>query len=338
MAKTSDQLFRQWTLLQKIPVKPSSKTAAQLMQELNEDGFTVSKRTVERDLNELKVGPFTVASDEKGVGNNPNKWFFERDAKLHMLPAMTMQMAFTLAFAQQVLSDQLPPSVMNPMKAVFLKADETLKSAQGKFKNWEKYVKHVPRTISLKSADIKQDVLSACLEGTLQGLCLSISYRPKSSKKIEYQVNPLGLVYRDAVIYLVCTLWKYDDIKQLALHRMEKVELMKSAKARKPTGFDLDNYISDEGAFQYTSSPAKTLQLELKFSISAAQHLKETPLSDDQAIKDENGFSIVKATVLDSLQLRWWLMGFGEFVEVINPKKLREEFKQTAEKMSKMYS
>jgi predicted DNA-binding transcriptional regulator YafY len=337
MAKSSDQLYRQWTLLQKIPVRPTSKTASQLMQELNDEGFAVSKRTVERDLNELKLGPFTVASDEKGVGNNPNRWFFECNARLHMLPAMSMQMACTLAFALQVIGNQLPPSVIGPMKPIFSKADETLKSAKGTFKNWEKYIKHVPRTISLQPADIREDVLTTCLEATLQRLQISISYHPRSSEDIEYQVNPLGLVYRDSVIYLVCTLWKYDDIKQLALHRIKKIELIKNSKARKPTGFDLDEYISREGAFQYTSSPGKTLRVELKFSADTVQHLRETPLSDDQVIQDKDGFSIIKATVLDSLQLRWWLMGFGEYVEVVKPKKLRDEFKESVRKMAKMY-
>ena len=337
MAKSSNQLFRQWTLLQRIPVRPGFKTATQLMQELNDEGFTVGKRTIERDLNELKLGPFTVASDEKGVGNNPNRWFFERNARLHMLPAMSMQMAFTLAFAKQVLGDQLPPSVIDTMNPVFSKADETLKSAKGTFKNWDKYIKHVPRTISLQSADIPEDVLNTCLEATLQGLRLSISYRPRSSEDSEYQVNPLGLVYRDSVIYLVCTLWKYNDIKQLALHRMGKVELIKNSKARKPAGFDLDEYISTEGAFEYTSTPGEKISVELKFSADTVQHLRETPLSGDQVIQDKDGFSIVRASVLDSLQLRWWLMGFGEYVEVLKPKKLRDEFKNTAQKLSSIY-
>jgi predicted DNA-binding transcriptional regulator YafY len=337
MAKSSDQLHRQWTLLQKIPVRPASKTASQLMQELSDEGFAVSKRTIERDLNELKLGPFAVASDEKGVGNNPNRWFFELDAKLHMLPAMSMQMAFTLAFTNQVLGNQLPPSVIAPMKAIFSKADETLKSAKATFKNWEKYIKHVPRSISLHPANVAQDVLNACLEATLQGMQMSISYHPRISDDIDYQVNPLGLVYRDSVIYLVCTLWEYNDIKQLALHRIKKIELIKNLKSRKPAGFDLGEYISREGAFQYTSSPAKSFRVELKFVTETVHHLRETPLSDDQTIQDESDFSIVRATVLDSLQLRWWLLGFGAHVEVIKPKKLRDEFKETARNLSRMY-
>ncbi len=338
MSKSSEQLFRQWTLLQKIPVRPSSKTANQLLKELIDEGFVVGKRTIERDLNELKLGPFSVSSDEKGVGNNPNRWFFERDAKLHTLPAMSTQMAFTLMFAQKVLADQLPPAVLTPMKPIFSRAGQTLQSAAVTYKNWDKYVKHVPRTLSMKKANIREDVLGNCLEATLRGKRLSIRYRPRHGNKMEYQVNPLGLVYRDTVIYLVCTLWEYEDVKQLALHRMDEVELLEKTNAHKPSDFDLDRYISEEGSFLYVHSPSETMRVKIKFYTDTVQHLSETPLSDDQLIQYEDNFSIVEATVLDSMQLRWWLLGFGEHIEVLEPAELRNEFRKTAIILSRMYN
>ena len=45
----------------------------------------------------------------------------------------------------------------------------------------------------------------------------------------------------------------------------------------------------------------------------------------------------VTATVRDTLQLRWWLLGFGEQVEVIGPETLREEFAETAGEMHRLY-
>ena len=34
----------------------------------------------------------------------------------------------------------------------------------------------------------------------------------------------------------------------------------------------------------------------------------------------------IKATVADTSQLRWWLLGFGPQVEILKPKFLRKEF------------
>ena len=174
MSKTSDQLYRQWELLQRLPIKPSSKTANQLTQELQSEGFNVSKRTIERDLNDLKNGPFAVSSDEKGVGNNPNRWFFQRDAKLHILPAMTIQMAFTLLFAKKLLGEMLPPSVLKPMDKVFNKAERTLRPTSKAYRQWEKYVKNVPRTLPLLPATLIEGVLDQCLDATINGYQISI--------------------------------------------------------------------------------------------------------------------------------------------------------------------
>jgi len=44
----------------------------------------------------------------------------------------------------------------------------------------------------------------------------------------------------------------------------------------------------------------------------------------------------VTATVRDTLQLRWWLLGFGEKVDVIIHETLREEFAETAREMHRL--
>jgi predicted DNA-binding transcriptional regulator YafY len=41
--------------------------------------------------------------------------------------------------------------------------------------------------------------------------------------------------------------------------------------------------------------------------------------------------------VLDTQQLRWWLLGFGDGVEVMKPAKLRREFRDMARGMAEIY-
>ena len=55
----------------------------------------------------------------------------------------------------------------------------------------------------------------------------------------------------------------------------------------------------------------------------AAYHLRETKLSEDQVLEDQpDGRVLVKATVQDTGELRWWLRGFGEGVEALAPESL----------------
>jgi predicted DNA-binding transcriptional regulator YafY len=46
---------------------------------------------------------------------------------------------------------------------------------------------------------------------------------------------------------------------------------------------------------------------------------------------------LIEASVLDTPQLRWWLLGFGDAVEVVEPKSLRREFAEMSRAMASYY-
>lgn len=80
------------------------------------------------------------------------------------------------------------------------------------------------------------------------------------------------------------------------------------------------------------------IQLVALLQLGAAQHLYETPLSDDQQFVDEDDGQVrLAATVNDTSSLRWWLLGFGGRVEVLEPAALREEMADTARRMAWRY-
>jgi predicted DNA-binding transcriptional regulator YafY len=61
-------------------------------------------------------------------------------------------------------------------------------------------------------------------------------------------------------------------------------------------------------------------------------------LSADQVITElDDERVLVRATVENTAALRWWLLGFGEFIEVLAPADLREEFGARAAAMATMY-
>ena len=153
-------------------------------------------------------------------------------------------------------------------------------------------------------------------------------------KPVKYTLHPLAIVQRGPVTYLVCTIFKYQDIHLFALHRFQSVEILDAPVAR-PKGFDLDGYIAS-GAFGF--GDGKLIKLEVVFAADSAEHLYETPISRDQVIKplDANRTKVT-ATVPDTSQLRWWLLGFGGEVEVLKPSSLRREIADAARAMARRY-
>jgi predicted DNA-binding transcriptional regulator YafY len=174
-------------------------------------------------------------------------------------------------------------------------------------------------------------------EALLTGKRFTADYRSRTNDTDEiksYEVNPLGLVARGNLLYLVCTLWNYQDIRQLALHRVTNATHTDVA-VTKPDGFDLDRYI-EQGEFQYPVGPM--IEFKAKFGRAAAVHLYETPLSEDQSIEEiEGGYVIITATVRDTAQLDWWLAGFGSMVEVQEPPELRRRMIEAIASLNAVY-
>ena len=74
------------------------------------------------------------------------------------------------------------------------------------------------------------------------------------------------------------------------------------------------------------------------FDSKAAIHLSERQLSDQQRlIPQADGRVLLRAKVRDTLELRWWLLGFGDKVTVLGPGSVREEFRNIATHMASMY-
>jgi predicted DNA-binding transcriptional regulator YafY len=152
-----------------------------------------------------------------------------------------------------------------------------------------------------------------------------------------YEVNPLGLVFRHNLIYLVATINDYLDIKQLALHRFKNAELSER-DVWMPNGFNLDDYIA-QGEFDYPiDDDAQSIKLKLKINVFIKKLLCETPLSINQKITEvDQKMFLLEATVKNTEQLRWWIRSFGDAIEVCEPTTLREEFALQIKKLSKIY-
>jgi predicted DNA-binding transcriptional regulator YafY len=139
----------------------------------------------------------------------------------------------------------------------------------------------------------------------------------------------------DNLIYLVATLNDHDDLKQLLALRMKSIKLLPDKPVIVPKGFKLQGYI-DSGEFGYPLGG--TIKLKALFDKGAVPYLFETKLAPDQKLTEKpEGKVLLEVTVKDDVLVRWWLRGFGDRVEVIEPIALRNEFVELATKMAEKY-
>lgn len=327
-----ETLMRQWEMLRMIPRAPRKIAASQLQSQLQNAGYPVDLRTVQRDLNALSR-PFALLCD---VQSRPHGWSWSKNAVFDV-PGMDSTTALTFSMAKQFLCNLMPQSQLGLLEPHFKQAHAVLAgTTHGRLGDWPKKVRVLPRGHKLLSARVDDRVRDLVHDALLTEKRLRVSYRTRGSDTdTEYVVNPLTLVVRDAVLYLVCTLWEYDDLKQLALHRMKEGELL-DVPARLPEGFNIDTYIA-KGEFGMPMS-SKSIRLVVLLDPWAAVHLRETRLSEDQTMEEQDDDRLLlKATVLDTGELRWWLLGFGDGVEVLKPVALRREFSDVGRRMADKY-
>src|SRR3546814_1527154 len=98
----------------------------------------------------------------------------------------------------------------------------------------------------MRISDWSSDVCSSDLMA--HGHRLEGRYRSKGNKETKrLLINPLGLICRGPVLYLVCTLFDYEDVRQLALHRL--TDLNKTVEPRAdPEGFLFSDYAREAGS------------------------------------------------------------------------------------------
>lgn len=333
----SDTLLRQWELLRAIPRAPKKIDVASLMAKLEIAGYKTTKRSIQRDLNSLSR-VFPLLNDDAGSGLAQG-WSWDANAKSFDLPSMDGPTALTVRLIEQFIPTLLPPTIRDLLAPQFERARAVLgANPDNTLKGWTDCVLVVPREMPLLPPKFNNDAVRVVYDALLLGKRFTADYRARSNDADEtktYEVNPLGLVARGNLLYLVCTLWDYQDIRQLALHRVLTATLT-HRPARRPDEFNLDHYI-ESGEFQYPVGPM--IHLKAKFTRAAAAHLLETPLSDDQTIENLDADRvIVIATVRDTAQLEWWLAAFGPLVEVQEPVELRQRMIESTISLFDVYS
>ena len=197
----SKLLVRQLAMLRLTPRQPRNMSTRQMMEALEAEGFAVSHRTVQRDMKALlEIFP-GLATD----GNRDEaQWFWRRESQITNVPGIDPQMALSFKLVETFLSDKVPPAILNTLRPYFQCADKVLDSLKEPgLARWSDKVTILPRTQPLIPAQIKQDVLDVVYQALFKEKQFLGRYQRRDRDEAQYEFHPLGLVFRDSVVYLV---------------------------------------------------------------------------------------------------------------------------------------
>ena len=331
-------LQRQWEMMRMLTVSRADTKqdgrwdkASDITAKLNDAGYDVSVRTVQRDLKELSE-IFPIELNDK----NPRDFGWRWPKGTHLdIPGMSIPEALAMSLVETHMKQLLPATILGALQGVFSlaqsKLDKVEQQNNNHSKDWLNKVRVVQPTQPLLPPVVKEDVQANLYQAVLENRQITVTYQSTGSEQPkEYVLHPLGLIMRGAVTYLVASAWDYADARLYALHRFSNVEIL-DATVNTPIGFNLDKALAS--GFAEFVNQSEPIHLELRCTDYVAAYLAETPLAADQKIEPEaDGWVRLTATVNDTRQLQWWMLGQGSGLEVCAPEALRSEIVDSVKK------
>jgi predicted DNA-binding transcriptional regulator YafY len=330
----ADPLLRQWEMLKLIP-RERKTTVKELQDKLEGLGYSVNRRTLERDLDRLSI-PFAIEADTR---SKPYGWRYALNMHPANIPGLTSSEALTMVLLETYLKTLLPVAIADNLGSHFSAARHSLsvEHSDSKLQSWLKKVKVLSPGQHLLAPTIDPSIQRTVYNALMQGYQLEMDYLAANSTEAKHygSVHLQGLVQYGSVIYLVVTINDHSDLRLLVLHRIQKVAL-KEVPLSPLENFDLQTYI-DQGGFGFgeTSVPIELVAL---FKNGAGHHLIETPLAVDQQIERLDPQTLkITAEVLDTPGLQRWLSSFGPDVEVLSPELLRVTIAERHQQAAQLY-
>ncbi|XHF33074.1 WYL domain-containing protein [Pseudomonas chlororaphis] len=333
MSQAKDTLLRLFALLRLIPTEPQRIATPTLLEKLRERGFSVTLRSIQRDLNRLSI-PFSLQCNDSEV---PFRWSFTRDAPLK-LEDMDASTALALYLSESHLNSLLPQTVLDQLGPQFRRARNFLGDlGHNGLADWARRVRAIPNGKTLLPAAIAPKVWAQVSAALLERRQLEVSYRSRSKSELkQFRLHPAGLVSRHAISYLLASVDGYDDLRQFALHRIQHVHVL-DEPAVLHAGFDVDDYIAT-GIFSHRQTDT---QVELVADVhpQIAFLLDETPLSHRQTLSDipSHTWKRLHAWVPLDRETLWWIFGLNDNIRVHAPQVWAEEIRQRVSAMLTLY-
>ncbi len=173
------------------------------------------------------------------------------------------------------------------------------------------------------------DILGKLVRAVAESLRIKINYINNEGEKSERLLEPLGLICKRNVWYLVAFDLGYNEYRTFRVDQMLHLTLRESETFAYPSDFSLPEYIGCSWGV-FNNDAVETVRL--KFSPKVAHRVKNLHYHPSQKIAEEcaDGSVILEFQVCGLVEMQNWIIQWGTEVEVLEPLALREEIVQTA--------
>lgn len=281
----------------------------------------VSRRTIFRDLNMLEMARIPYYFDPEKGAYQISRHFF--------LPPINLTLAEALAML--VLTGRLQPTRNLPLLSHGTKAAMKVESALPR-----PIREHVGSMIGRLSVSLGPVSRHEGLDATFDQLAEAIGARRicrivyisfHERKQIVTNVHPLRLAFISRGWYLVGHSTKHREVRTFKLSRIRKLAVTDRTFVA-PKDVDLQDYLG--GAWGMIPE-GRVYNVHLRFAPKVAGNVAEVQWHETQRVEwNEDGSAEFRVRVDGLGEITWWILGYGDQVEVISPRTLRARIAKIA--------
>ncbi len=165
---------------------------------------------------------------------------------------------------------------------------------------------------------------------------LSMSYKGFGKKATNYIISPYMLKEYENRWYLYAWLHSKDQLRTYGLERI--TELKPSLQDYIPNEtFDPENYFSDVIGIT-KDQKNKPIKITFKVYGNTTNYIRTKPLHPSQIeVQEEKDASTFTIKVVSNYELESTILSYGESIEILTPKALRQKISRRIEKMKMIY-
>jgi predicted DNA-binding transcriptional regulator YafY len=293
-----------------------------------EDVLGVSRRTVFRDLKELQSIGVPYRYDAKSGGYSIDPKFF--------LPPIdfSLQEALSLLMLVHKMRNHLPMPYKNSAILAGLKVENNLPLDIRQYcqSSLSKITVAADQHATIKLLD---DIYNTIQRAIRKKTKLAISYSSLFEKEqIETTLNPYHLLYKKRAWYVIGFSSLHKSVRTFNLGRIQKTEPL-DTRFTDGDNFDVCEYL---GRAWCLIPEGKLYDIKLKFSPLVAHNVAEVQWHSTQDAQWQDDGSVILNFRIDGLgEISWWILGYGDQVQVLAPAELRKKLLEKALKFIEIH-
>ncbi|MHC4115799.1 MAG: helix-turn-helix transcriptional regulator [Planctomycetota bacterium] len=284
----------------------------------------VSQRTVFRDLKDLQKAGVPCHYVKKSR-------YYAIDTEFFLpAPDLNPHEALGLLLLTCKARNHIHLPFKNSALTAALKIENNLSS------KIKQYCNTALQTISIKAdpqerLDLLDKIFTQLLKAILEKQVVSIRYYlPCEPKSIVTNLNPYHLMYNGHTWYVIGKSALHKGICTFKLNQIKKLNTLDKCFI-KDEKFDVHEHL---GRAWSVTPEGRLYNIKLRFLPEVAHSVGEVQWHSTQTVTFENNGSAIVEFRVDGLnEISWWILGYGDQVQVLAPAVLRQKIIKIARGM-----